>query len=512
MARIVKSWPIFAAVALLLAAFPPFHLGLLAFLALAPWLASLRNTSRWGAFRSGYMFGLLYMLGQMLWLQSLVNRWIGRFGWSLLPWVLSGLVAAFYFAIAAWLAHLCWEQRRPWLIPLAWAGIEVIRSFIPGLAFPWGLAATPLTPYPAIIQAAFYGTVYLVSAWVVLANVMAAMVLVGERYGELRNYAMVFAFLLLVSIVRYGDRPNGRTMTFSVGQPGVDLAFGTPEQQQSDLRASLERLLTQASAQKPTMLVLPEGLISAGDTFPPDVPFWLPPGLAVLFGGQRGTSPTYQSAFSFDGRWQYADKMRLVVFGEYVPGRHWLPFLDKFGLPGSDLTPSNKVSALDVNGVRVGPLLCFEGLFCDVAQRQVENGAQILAVMSIDDWYMGTAAPAQLRAGAIWRAVESGLPVLRSATTGYTLVANARGNVVAEAPLRATAVLNVALTVPDAPERMPFRPIAPWLFVASCPLIAVLGLWKRKSGIVAVGSSDPPSSLPSRKSQISMTHSGRKRV
>lgn len=462
----------------MLAAFPPFNLGLLAFVGLAPWLVSLRNAKGWEAFRSGYFFGLLYMLGQMAWLQSLANRWIHSFGWSVVPWLLSGLVAGLYFAVAASLIQGCWKLGRPWLIPLVWAGVEVFRSYIPGLAFPWGLAATPLTPYPVLIQCAFYGTIYLVSAWVVLFNVMAAMVLGGDRYRELRNYALVWVFMLAVSLMRYSDVPEGRKMPFTVGQPGVDLAFGTPEQQQRDLQDHLAKVFALALLEKPTMLVLPEGLCSTGDTIPPDIPFQIPPGLAVLFGGQRGILPTYQSAFAFDGKWQYADKMRLVVFGEYVPGRNWLPFLDRFSLPGSDLTPSKQVSALDVNGVRVGPMLCFEGLFWDVAQRQVENGAQVLAVMSIDDWYMGTAAPAQLRAGAIWRAVETGLPVVRAASTGYSLAADARGNVIAAAPPGELSAFKVDLTVPRAPEPMAARPIVPWILVFSCPVVGGWALWK----------------------------------
>jgi apolipoprotein N-acyltransferase len=415
----------------------------------------------------------------MFWLQTLVYRWVGNFGLSLVPWLLSGIVAAFYFATAGLLVQLCWKQGRPWLIPLAWAGVEVFRSFVPALAFPWGLAATPLTDYPAIIQTAFYGTIYFVSAWVVLGNVLAAMALGGDRFAAMRTYAMAFTVILLASISRYYDAPRGVPTPFSIGQPGVDMAFGSPEKQQRELRASLAQQIVYAAIQKPRVFVLPEGLISAGDQFPPEAPFLIPPGLAVLFGGQRGTDPVYQSAFAFDGRWQYADKTRLVIFGEYVPGRHWLPLLDKFKLPGGDLTPASTVTALKVNGVTIGPMLCFEGLFSDVAQRQVQNGAQVLAVMCIDDWYMGTAAPAQLRAGAIWRAVESGLPVLRSASTGYTLAADARGNVLAEAPLGRAATCKVEVTLPDKPERMPLRPIMPWILLASCPLIAILGLARR---------------------------------
>jgi apolipoprotein N-acyltransferase len=415
---ITKAWPIATSVVLLLAAFPPTNLVFLVFVALAPWIVSLKGATNWGAFRSGYLFGLLFMLGQMAWLQSLTNHWVHNFGLSLVPWLLSALIAGFYFAAAGWLIRLCWNQNRPWLIPLAWAGIEVFRSFVPGLAFPWGLAATPLWPMPILIQTAFYGTIYFVSAWVVLGNVAFALMLTGRRYQGLRNYVTVWVVLLALSLVRYSDVPQGRKTTVAVGQPGVDMAFGDPQLRQASLERNLKALVTTAAERKVELLVLPEGLTQASGVMPPDVPFEIPKGLNVLFGGQRGTGPVYQSAFAYDGKWRYADKMRLVVFGEYVPGRNWIPFLSKFDLPEGDLTPSSKVSAIEVGDLRVGPLLCFEGLFADIAQRQVENGAQLLAVMSVDDWYVGTAAPAQLKCAAVWRAVETGLPVVRSATRG----------------------------------------------------------------------------------------------
>ena len=56
-----------ASAALYHAAFPPFNLSLLVFVALAPWIASLKAASGWGAFRSGYLFGLLFWLGQFHW-------------------------------------------------------------------------------------------------------------------------------------------------------------------------------------------------------------------------------------------------------------------------------------------------------------------------------------------------------------------------------------------------------------------------------------------------------------
>ena len=65
MASLVKAWPIGASVLLLLAAFPPFNLGFLVFVGLVPWLQSLKNASGKGAVRSGFVFGFLFMLGQL---------------------------------------------------------------------------------------------------------------------------------------------------------------------------------------------------------------------------------------------------------------------------------------------------------------------------------------------------------------------------------------------------------------------------------------------------------------
>jgi apolipoprotein N-acyltransferase len=183
----------------------------------------------------------------------------------------------------------------------------------------------------------------------------------------------------------------------------------------------------------------------------------------------------HQSAFAYDGKWSYADKTRLVIFGEYVPFREYLPFLDSFRLPGGDLTPGDRVKALSV----VGPILCFEALFPDVALQQQVNGARLLAVMSIDDWYMGTNAPEQLRAASIWRAVECGLPLVRSAGLGFTLACNSRGRVIAEAPLGEQVPLRVELRVPVEGDGFPGRGWVPWTGVLAS-IVTIAWPWSAK--------------------------------
>src|SRR5438128_1170450 len=123
MQRFVKLWPAVLSAVLVLAAFPPFNLGLLSLIGLAPLLAALMKGAGKRALALGYVFGLVYMLGQMQFLLTLVGRWTSSPGLALLVWVLAGFLGAWYFALFGWLANRCFQRGWVWMVPLVWAGI-----------------------------------------------------------------------------------------------------------------------------------------------------------------------------------------------------------------------------------------------------------------------------------------------------------------------------------------------------------------------------------------------------
>jgi apolipoprotein N-acyltransferase len=485
MARAAKLWPALLSGLLYLAAFPPFNFAFLVFVALVPWFWSLRTASGKGAFGSGYVLGLVVVLGQMHFLQPFVMRWTASFGLSLVPWLLCGIIGAFYFALLGLLIRGCLDRGWIWAIPLLWGGMEVIRSFIPGLAFPWFILATPLWTTPALIQTAFYGTIYFVSAWVVLFNLLLLTRIDGELAKSSGPVAVVWALLLVLSVYRYQHHLelDSSGMRVAVGQPGVDMAFSDRATQFSALGARINSLIERSREAEADLLVLPEGLVFGGETPPPLTPFAVPEDLPIIFGGRRGEGPAYQTAFAFDGKWKYADKTRLVVFGEYVPGRDWIPFLSSFHLPSGDLIPGDRVQNVEVGWTRAGPLICFEALFYDVAHQQAMHGADLLTVMSIDDWYMGTPAPEQLLSGSAWRAVETGIPVVRSATLGITAAFDYKGRLLARAPVGTEELLVVRVITYN--QKLAWRPLFPWVSTLSLPLVALLlGIKRRDTAIV----------------------------
>jgi apolipoprotein N-acyltransferase len=466
-----RLYPAFSALGALLA-FSPYHLGFLILVALIPLLLRLREPGV-RPFRAGYGFGLIFGLGQLYWLAQLTTRWTGSLALGLVPWLLATLLFALYFGLAGWLSTLAWKMDRPWLIPIVWAGVEVFRSYLPVFAFPWGLIATPIAGVTPLIQGAHLGTVYLVGAWVVAFNLAIALVLAKETVKQRMPVMIGTGGLAVVSLALYLAPIPSRNFYVTVGQPGVDLAFGDPSVSDAQMGKAVDKIEQDAQQAGSQLVVLPEGLVHVGSHFPPPMPFHLSPMMPTIFGGQRGDDPAYQTAFAYDGRWTWADKTRLVIFGEFVPGRSWIPFLSSVKLPSGDLTAGDRVQALRVAGVTVGPVICFEALFPDISYRQALNGSQMLAVMSMDDWFMGTSAPEQLRTASVWRAVENGLPLVRAAETGYTLAIDPKGHVYTVAPLRVPYSLEVTAPIQDRHPAPYWLPIFPVVAVLTCLIVPI---------------------------------------
>lgn len=462
----------------MLACFPPFHLSLLCVVALVPWLIYLSKADGKQAFRSGYIFGLIFWMGEIFFVGSLASHWTGSPFLGAIPYILGCCLAALYFALFGWLCAICYRRNWIWAIPLVWAGVEVFRSYVIGLAFPFGQLASPLSGLPFLIQGAHFGSIFFVSAWVAALNVVGAHAVSARPYREVRILLMLSIAMLAGSIGWFGRTIEGESRRVVAGQPGIDVAFGGLSNPEAAIADRVDGII--AKAQGADLLVLPEGIARSGSQMPPDVMFTLTPSLPTIFGGQRGEKPTYQSAFGYDGSWHYADKTRLVIFGEYVPGRDWIPFLDQFKLPGGDLVPADHVTAVPVGKFIVGGMLCFEGLFPDVAYRQAANGANVLAIMAIDDWYFGTNAPEQLRDASIWRAVETGLPVVRSASMGYTVIIDQRGQIIAEAPLRSTEALGGTIRVAAEPQYFALLPVFPYLSLVSLILVPLADVLLRR--------------------------------
>jgi apolipoprotein N-acyltransferase len=115
-------------------------------------------------------------------------------------------------------------------------------------------------------------------------------------------------------------------------------------------------------------------------------------------------------------------KRNLVIFGEYVPLQHWLPFMKWFTPVQGGFTPGTgpvpfQLSGLDVN---TSVLICFEDIFPQVARGGVTNNTDFLVNITNDGWFDRSAAQWQHAVSGLFRAVENGVPLVRSCNNGLT--------------------------------------------------------------------------------------------
>ena len=133
-------------------------------------------------------------------------------------------------------------------------------------------------------------------------------------------------------------------------------------------------------------------------------------------------------------RGSYA-KAHLVPGGEYLPLRPWLEPIGLSRLVPGDLDfwpgPGPRTIALGPWG-KAGVQICYEIIFSgQVIDR--EHRPDYIFNPSNDGWF-GSWGPPQHLAQARMRAIEEGLPVLRSTTTGISAVIDADGVVRAFVP------------------------------------------------------------------------------
>ncbi|MBW2000510.1 MAG: apolipoprotein N-acyltransferase, partial [Deltaproteobacteria bacterium] len=141
------------------------------------------------------------------------------------------------------------------------------------------------------------------------------------------------------------------------------------------------------------------------------------------------------------GNISFYDKVHLVPFGEYVPMKRFLPFVNRLVPAAGDFTPGRRIEPLKADLVSPGILICFEAIFPEIAREHVANGADILVNLTNDAWFGRTSAPFQHLSMAVFRAVENDRPLVRAANTGISAFIDPRGRIYAQSQLFQEAVL-----------------------------------------------------------------------
>ena len=455
------------------AAFPRTGWFWVAWIALIPLLLALRDISVKDGFRLGWLCGLTHAVGLLYWLAHTMSTY-GHLpvyltvGILLLFSTYIGLYTALFSTLIVYLGRT--PMRALATAPLLWSALEYLRSFVL-TGFTWGYLGHSQYAWLTLIQSADLWGVYGLSAVIVLFN-MALFFLVLSRTGKtwqglpiptpLAWRGMIIAALCLSLTLTYGyvrlkqiERMHAAAPKLTVGLAQGNIPQAEkwdPAFQIASTKKYIE-LSRQLGPEKPDLIVWPETA----------TPFYLFHNQALTRMVQRGVqkagsahiigSPAvrkdddgvayYNSAYLLDAQGALVaryDKAHLVPFGEYVPLKKWLPFIGKIVAQVGDFHAGPPGGVLEYNGHRIGPLICYDGIFPVLARAAVNNGADVLVNLTNDAWYGRTSAPYQHLVQYVFRAVETRRSLIRATNTGISGFIQPSGRIENATPLFESAV------------------------------------------------------------------------
>ena len=160
-----------------------------------------------------------------------------------------------------------------------------------------------------------------------------------------------------------------------------------------------------------------------------------------------------------EGPGQRYAKRQLVPFGEYVPFREELaPLIGRLDRVAVDLAPGETPGHLDVAGIPIGVLICFEVAYDGVVADLMDDPAAVgfIAVQTNNATYALTGQPEQQLAITRMRALEAGRTVAVAATTGISAIIAPDGSLRDSIGELATGsiVADVPLVAAGAPARV----------------------------------------------------------
>jgi len=443
----------------------PFHFWPLTILSLAilyarlQWVSAEERPGRSGA-SVALWWGMGYFAAGTFWVGSaFIER--GPEFIPIMPFMVAGL--ALLLSIFWALAGRVFASQRVsglWAV-LAFAAAfitaEIIRGHIFG-GFPWNLPAYVFEAGSRPSQAARWIGAYGLSALVLLMGGALGQALFWPKRLSASLFALLPLFALYgVGHVRLSDselefHPDIRLRIVSV--PFKQSQMMTPEGSvlvtNDFIRASITPGLKDVThlvwpegavrgfygpAMEDQQLLTAMGSVLAHDDVTP--PVWLMNSLQSDMENGRLKYYNASVAISFDEDGAatlagYNRKRKLVAFGEHIPFMDWFDDV-QFPLISTNLasiTPAKKKQLADFPGLpRLSPQLCYEIAFPGLTPSDSDNPPQFILNQSNDAWFGRSAGPAQHANIARYRAIETGLPIIRAASNGISGIIDPYGRI-----------------------------------------------------------------------------------
>lgn len=443
--------------ALSILAYSPFHFYPAAIIAFSTFLILMDKKP---LSNNPLLYGFIFSYGHFL----AGTYWVGNSVlvynlWYVLPliWLIFPSFLALFQAIGIW--GVCRTTNKPLtrviLMAAIWSLMEYIKgTFVLG-GFPWNLSGyvwgidiLQITSYIGIYGLTFLTTLLFMSfaSRSPLFIFTCTATFIGFFiYGETRlKYNQTYLTGINIRLIQGSIPQNHKWMKeHFYDNFNRHMALSTFEQ---------ERPLT--------LVIWPEASIPCFIADYPTVLEALTQGAPdkgyIIVGGPRHDSTNqhkiYTSTFILNKRGEIVDsydKSHLVPFGEYMPFRGILP-LSKLTPGDQDYSPGEGLKTIQLPGIPpFTPLICFEAIFPGNVTGQ--QRPDWLLNQTNDAWYGHSTGPYQHLHNVRVRAIEEGLPLIRSANNGISAVIDPYGRILSQLELDKVGFIDADLPRPLTP-------------------------------------------------------------
>ncbi len=463
--------------------------GLLVPLGLAWFFAQLPAAHRPG--RLAWVFGLSHQLTLLHWLfflipaKSIPTR-------ALVPLqalAAIGYVALFYL-LFGWLYGRARRRLGPGkallLLPALYTVMEILRDR-GELAFPWCLAGSAVVGTPLLSLVRTSGELGVSAAIIFTAGAGAALMWSRPAWVLLSRVTLAVWVMLVAGSLIGTQEPKGPAVRVAAAQADVALdEKWDPDKLQATIGPYTD-LTIEAAAGGAQLVVWAETAIPAYVRYNRELMDWVrdltrQQQIALYTGfpdAQRdpdGTVRKFNSSGLFNRQGTLIDryaKHHLLPIGEAMPFTRYFPFLAQIDVGQAEWAPGAPPDVLKVpvgdGHFPISGLICFESSLGRLARHSVRQGSGCLVVLTNDGWFGRTAGPLQHAALAQVRAAECGVPLIRCANNGVSLVCDERGRVLDSLGLGRKGLVQAEITAGPGDS----------LFVrwGSAPLAALLLVW-----------------------------------
>jgi apolipoprotein N-acyltransferase len=426
---------------------PDYDMWWLAFVMWVPLLAAIDGARPKAALGYGTLTGAITVFWGFSWLSGLLTKFAGFSLPVAIPIaglfsVYHGLIWGLSALVIAWLA-----RRAPtvpvWITaPLVWIGVE---ATLPNI-FPIYMAQA-WAWQPVLTQTAEIGGVTMVSGIMVAIN--AGLFVLGKRWLLMRRLdrpAAAVTFALVVGVPAYGAMRIAQVeaeieaapkLRVGVVQGNMSIRQMATRRWKPRILAAQQRMSRELQDQGAELIVWGETAYPNGRVFyrqsvrdlPEGDPWRVRTGFTVpvIFGAvtrdHTGMEPyPYNTAILIgegDRVLGMYDKVYRLVFGEYVPivDPEW--YLERIP-SASHLEKGDGPGVIEMNGVRLGPFICYEDILPRFVRETANQGVHMFVNLTNDAWFGKTHEPAQHLGLAALRTVEHRKGLVRAVNTGIS--------------------------------------------------------------------------------------------